>query len=355
MNNVVAVDIGYGHCKGATRTASGELLLHSFPSFSTLATSSSATAGLSQLSSLDILQVQVNNLQFVVGKDSTHFLSHNLPRSRGEDFSMSEQYLALLKGMLWYLGHETIDLLVVGLPLNTARAFSAPLQKRLVGTHAVPNFRMGSRTSGSDDLMVKIKQVMVVGQPIGALTDALAYRPSLSKTAAIVLDMGFNTLDMLGMSDGKPQPQQAHAFTGGVASYIDEVSKSVTEWVRQTNPSIRTEFRISSHLYEKALRDRTPLKTSLGDIDLEPHRWSAEALLDQYMDLVDQQLGNQAEINLAVLAGGGARLIEPAFRRKFPLIKNIIISTDPQFSIVKGFLMLGHSVVTRPASMHANA
>jgi PRTRC genetic system protein D len=189
----------------------------------------------------------------------------------------------------------------------------------------------------------------VIGQPVGALMDACRTMPEITEETAIVLDMGFNTLDLVCMADRKPRSDRSDAFPGGVAGYIDEIARSVNAWVKKNHPDINDELRLPSHHYEKALKENKPLRTGLGPIDLRPHARVAESRIEQYMDQVAAKLGIYSDISVAVLAGGGARLIEAAFRRRFPLVRKVIVANDPQFSVVRGYLNVGESQVTAHA------
>ena len=345
-----AADIGYGHVKTAVKH--GDMIkTDTFPSYVGIASSPTSMAGLAGLAALDVVEVDIRGRRFLVGPDSPKTRTINAERNRDSSYASTDQYMALMLGALHRMRLPEIDVLVVGLPMNTIEANGAELRHRLTGKHLVPAFER----QGHGLTEVVVREVLVLGQPVGALLDASSRDPELQRKTTIVLDWGWNTLDILGIEGGKPRKDRITAFQGGVAGYIDEVAKSVNAWLRQTHPHVREKLRLSAHLYEEALRAGKPLETSLGPIDLAPHIKSASAMVDQCFDQVAAILGEDTgSITAAVLAGGGTKLVnaEAHFRRRFPLISNVIVPADPQFSIVRGFLAAGLKRLQTMQSSH---
>jgi plasmid segregation protein ParM len=342
--SITAIDLGYGHVKFATRGAS-DGPMSSFPSYVGIGTGGTSQFALQGLGRIDVVNVVVNGRQYVVGPDAALVRSTAADRNRDTSYSTSDQYMALMLGAFWQLKQTVIDVLVIGLPMNTLQIHAKTLKEKMLGVHTIPNFMTGNRGDGTDNLVVSVKDVYVIGQPVGALMDVCRTTPEITGGSAIVLDMGFNTLDLLCMENRKPRSDRSDAFPGGVAGYIDEIARSVNEWVKKTYPDITDQLRLPSHHYEKALKENKPLQTGLGPIDLQPHAKVAESRIEQYMDQVAAKLGIYSDISVAVLAGGGARLIENAFRRRFPLVRRVIVADDPQFSVVRGYLNVGESQV----------
>lgn len=340
---VAAVDLGYGHVKYVTRN-DHSLVTGSFASYVSLGHGSGRHAGLEALGSLDVVTVSVGGRQYAVGNDSHLTSTATSDRNRDTHYSKSDQYMSLMLGAFWHMKKTTIDMLVVGLPMNTLGANTTHLKKALVGSHVIPNF-MRRVPADNDNVVVTVKEVVVMGQPVGALMDACRGRPDLRDKASLVLDMGYNTLDVLGMSGGKPRPDRTEAFPGGVAGYLEDVAKSVNAWVKREFPDISDELRLPSHFYEKALREGKPLQTGLGAIDLQPHAKVASARLEKYMDSVAALISSYGDIAVAVLAGGGAYLIEGPFKRRFPMLRNILIPENPEFSVVRGYLTVGEAMM----------
>jgi PRTRC genetic system protein D len=348
MSCIVAVDLGYGHVKVETRSQAGALVRDCFPSFVALG-SDGGSAALESFARLDLLSVQVNQRSYVVGKDSVP--RQTIERNREAAYSQTDAYMALMLGALWHARREVIDVLVVGLPMNTLRTYSKLLKQRLVGRHVIPDFRCGNRGDGRADISVEVRAVVVLGQPVGAFLAACESKPELREETSLIVDMGFNTLDILGMENMKPRPDRIDAFQGGVAGYIDELIKSINSDMKAKFPGIHAELNLSSAKVEQALRDKNAIKTGLGPVNIANHSRQADALLDAYMERLATKLGSYGDISLAVLAGGGATLIERAYRRKFPLTRNVLIAPDPQFSIVHGFLLYAEDKLREAANV----
>lgn len=73
----------------------------------------------------------------------------------GDDYCLSDEYLALVRGALAYMKVATVDLLVVGLPVTIFDMRRVALSKRLCGEHPI--------TEGKT---VAIKEVKVLASPM---------------------------------------------------------------------------------------------------------------------------------------------------------------------------------------------
>jgi hypothetical protein len=80
---------------------------------------------------------------------------------------------------------------------------------------------------------------------------------------------------------------------------------------------------------------------------LSQHRAQADTTIAQYLDKVAGIIKDYGDITVAVLAGGGAKLIEAPFKVRFPLIRNVMIPCDPNFSVVRGFLHIAKTQASR--------
>lgn len=339
---VAAVDLGYGHAK-YSRVRGPEVVFDSFPSFATTGGAASSMANGAGLRELDVVSVNVDGRDYLVGKDAHLIRGASVERNRDANYSASDQYMAMMLGCMWYMQQSVIDVLVVGLPMNTLEKSKEALKARLKGTHVVPEWRTECRDVKIDKTSVEVKEVLAYGQPVGALLDVCAAHPEFQRDNLVVVDVGYNTLDLFGMEDGKPRPDRIAAWPGGVASYIDEVTRSLNAQVRREHPEMREDLRISSHAYEAAIRTGRPLRTSLGDLDLAPHIRTAAPRLEGQLDLLAAKLDAYGDITRAVIAGGGAPLLHEPFKKRFPLLKQVFVPENPQFSVVRGFWQAGRA------------
>lgn len=343
INSVVAaIDVGYGYTKYAVRV-DGAPTEDSFPSFAPTATGAAALGGATALSRLRVMQVDVNNKAYLVGHDSVLATDGRMERLRDAAYCMSDTYHALSLAALAYMRQPIIDVLVLGLPLSTLGTYRAHLEKKYQGRHHLPE----SHTLGIDrtERVVDVRKVLVVPQPAGALMTAVKEAPDLQRTTNLVVDLGYFTMDFLCTNGMSPLPARSGAVEGGMSGFLDELHAAATKDYEKLCPGLLPgEFRMSHHQYERALQGDKILRTSAGDVELGKAIHAASSKLDHYLDMVAAKVGNTDDILHVVLAGGGAELLEPRFKARFPRMRKLHTPKRPQFSIVQGYLVAGSSL-----------
>ncbi len=343
FNPVVgAIDVGYGYTKYAIRI-DGVPTEDSFPSFAPTATGAAALGGTSSLSRLRVMQVDVSGKQYLVGHDSVLATDGRMERLRDAAYCMSDTYHALTLAALAYMRQPVIDVLVLGLPLSTLATYRAHLEKKYVGRHELPD----SHTLGVERAVrgVDVRRVLVVPQPAGALMTAVREEPDLKKTTNLVVDLGYFTMDFLCTTGMSPLPARSGAVEGGMSGFLDELHAAATKDYEVLCPGLLPgEFRMPHHQYERAMQTDKILRTSAGDLDLTKAIKTASSKLDQYLDMVAARVGNTDDILNVVLAGGGAELLQPRFKARFPRMRKLHTPKRPQFSIVQGFIAAGGSL-----------
>lgn len=342
--NVVAIDLGYGHVKAKTSTQS---LV--FPSFVTPVVGDTDVAG-TNFGRADVVTVKVGSRRYTAGKDSELTMTAHMERNRDASYASSEPYLALMRVAFWYLRMETIDLLVVGLPMSTFHSNQKQLVEILEGTHEIPRFQMDARGVDGETTTVTVRKVLVLPQAVGALFSAAAEDQSIRNSRAMVLDLGFHTLDVLCSASMRPLSDRKGAVPGGMAGFIDALQSSLSAEVTADVPTIRGNFSLPSYLYEGALRgSERKIAVSSGTYSLEPHIVNAQSRLIQYLDQASTLTRGYSDMQVAVLAGGGASLLEPVIRDRFPGLRNIVMAKDPQMAIANGYLICGEDMLDRIA------
>lgn len=339
-----AIDLGHGHVKAAMRISSDARIEATFPSF--VGTSSALSQGASSLKDLDVVPVTVNGRQFIVGKDSEKVRHPGADRNRDPGYCTTDEYHALMLGALWTLQRHEIDVLVIGLPLTTLSKHREKLERTFTGEHEVPAF---DDPFGGLRAKVRVKRVLVLGQPFGAFMNSLVRYQHLATEKVLLLDMGYNTLDQLVVSNGTPVPTLTDAYNGGVAGFFDEMASALEREAAETYPDISERLKVAHHVIETAVRSNSAVRTSLGRFDVRKLIEKAQPKLDQYMQAVAAKLGDErSSITAAVLAGGGAHLLKGAFSRQFPIIREVYVDEDPQYSIVRGYLSFGERKAREP-------
>lgn len=344
--NVLAIDIGHGHTKLAWRASDSAIAPVSYPSYALPGT----TLANSRLTSgRKVMEVEADGVSYLVGPDVLEFAGVHAQRDRTDDYALSATHLALARGALALAPFESIDLLLVGLPLTTLDACAGPLSKRLVGVHAVPPY------SGSGHIPIKnrveIKRVEVLPQPLGALVSGIAHNPSIRHHRIATFDLGFHTLDVLISHGIKPNPARSEAVPGGVSSFIDRIQESVVREIRSRLPHLVRPIRVSHSTFEEALQRPSPHPVLIEgeEIELAHHFAQAQAQLEQQVTTALSKTGSLSEIQSFVLAGGGAELLRPVLQRMFTDRRSIVVPPDPQFAVVQGYLRYGERLLREEA------
>lgn len=338
---IAAIDLGYGYTKYALRTA-GAIVEDSFPSFAPTASGTQALGSNGALSKLRVVPVEVNGKKYLVGLDSVMASDGRLERHRDPAYCTTDAYHALTLAALSYMRQPLVDVLVLGLPLSTLGTYREYLEKKYTGRHVIPS----SHTLGieSGPTSVEVKRVLVVPQPAGALIALSHDRDELKATTNLVIDLGYYTMDFLCTSGLRPLPARSGAVEGGMAGFYDELHAAASLDYAKANPDLPGEFRMPHHSYELALQRDRILRTSAGPLDLNKAVGAASLKIDQYLDTVAAKVGNTDDIINVVLAGGGAELLAPRFKVRFPRMRNLFVASRPQFAIVQGFLAAGLTV-----------
>jgi plasmid segregation protein ParM len=337
-----AIDVGYGHTKYVVRSANDEDIEGSFPSFA--ANSNSALGSGGALARLRVMAVEVNNKRYLVGQDSVLATDGRIERQRDPSYCTSDAYHALTLAALAYMRQPVIDVLVLGLPLSTLPTYRAHLEKKYTGRIVLPAPHTLGVTQDRPN-SVDIKRVLVVPQPAGALMTVAHSEPELRKTTNLVVDLGYFTMDFLCTNGLSPLPARSGAVEGGMSGFLDELHAAATSEYEKLLPGVLPgEFRMPHHQYEVALQGDKILRTSAGDLPLKDAVQQASSKLDQYLDMVAARVGNTDEILHVVLAGGGAELLAPRFKARFPRMRRVLTPAKPQMSIVQGYALAGASL-----------
>ncbi|MBF1166224.1 MAG: hypothetical protein HXL68_14435 [Dechloromonas agitata] len=164
MSTVVrAIDVGYGNTKFTSLVTNADIQCGVFPSLAPQASSGhDLAAGLMQRRNTVV--VEVDGVKYEVGKDArlAHDASHG--RVLDPDYSMTNAHMAMIRGALFYMRQPKIDLLVLGLPVNTFEKYSQALTKPVIGKHPVP---LREKSGGLCQRKVKVVNCRDIPQPIG--------------------------------------------------------------------------------------------------------------------------------------------------------------------------------------------
>jgi plasmid segregation protein ParM len=347
---VRAIDVGYGNVKFSFNhlDAFSKVECEIFPSRSPVAGDKSLSAGLVQ--GRDTVIINVRGTDYEVGKgvakaQGTFDESSVLDRV----FCLSDSYLARLRGALYYMmgadkktnapyingGH--IALLVVGLPVSTFRNKELPvkLKEVLTGPHELPDGRS-----------VIVDNVLVMPQPLGAFFE-YAFENGMFETMSeqknLIIDPGFFTFDWL-LSDGLTIiDKRSDSVNRGMSAVIKEIveaAKKKYKWDAETGMLMRM---LDDH-FRDGFEAGKPFVVYQDQIDVKGLLIAGKSVINEAVSALVNNVGDGADIQNIILAGGGAQLYHTAIQEKFPRHK-ILVMGNPVYSNVRGFQLAGEQRV----------
>lgn len=345
-NVVRAIDVGYGNVKFVLEhpDVSGKITCEIFPSRSPVAGDKSLSAGVVQ--GRDTVIIEVNGTEYEVGKGVTKAQgTFDVTAVLDKDYCLSDTYLARLRGALYYmmgvdkkagtkyLNGDRIAMLVLGLPVSTFKNRELPskLKQKLIGTHALPDGRT-----------VVVEDVLVIPQPLGAFYE-YAFEHNMFETMRaqtnLIIDPGFFTFDWL-LSDGltiiDKRSDSVSRGMSDVITAIVEAAKKKHGWGAETA--------MLGRLLDEHFRDGKPFVVYGQEIDIKEFLPSGKVVINEAVSAMVNNVGDGADIQNIILAGGGAGLYQSTIQEKFPRHK-ILVMENPVYSNVRGFQLAGERVV----------
>lgn len=331
---VRAIDVGYGHVKWSDgRDETGEILADRFPSQAPLAVSNEVKAGFAH--QRDTCIVPVNGRNYEVGRAVRMMLGKNQELEQlDEKFALSDGYTARVYGALNYmlptLPARSIDFLVLGLPLTTLNKYSDDLSDRFLGEHII-------NTKGDT---VVVSSCAVYPQPLGAYA-AYLQRPIARHTKppmALIIDVGYNTVDWLTCEGLVINPNKSDAVERGMSGYLREVAKSLIKSVDTAASESELVRLLDRHLIEGS-----PFLLTGKPINLDPHWAAGDAILEQAAQSVRNNVGAGLEIDIIIVSGGGASIYAPWVQQQFRT-HDVIALPQSTLANVRGFQHMGEAM-----------
>lgn len=326
---VRAVDVGYGNTKFVQFHApGGEIGCGLFPSLAPQASAGTdLTGGVFQRRNTVI--IDVNRVRYEIGRDAKLAQDASYGRTLDADFSMTDAYMALVRGAISYMGVPHLDHLILGLPVSTHAQHHAALAKRMIGTHRIPD-------QAGNQIEVAVRSVSVTPQPIGAFFDYTirnnVYGRMRNQTN-LLIDPGYYTLDWVVAHGVKMVNARSGAHSGGMSSILATVGESVGEELGHQlsdfsaiDEAIRTG--VSPRFFGKAK-------------DITEHIRLGKEKARQFVSVLANKVGNGGvDIDNIIVAGGGAEFFRDLIQEKFPN-HELVITEDPVFANVRGFQLAG--------------
>jgi hypothetical protein len=209
-------------------------------------------------------------------------------------------------------------------PANIVVGFPVEVMKDEVRSNEVLNdlrsWIVGTHHFFIDDqeYYITIDKVRVLAQPLGgfyswALNKEGKFKVPLDQANGtnLVIDIGFNTLDLYGLKGMKLEPRYTMGDTAGVRRAAEMLQEYIhTEY----------DVRISRTEANGLLLSASPIFETAGkSIDLTPViNQVLDAATTQITDLCETKVGNGKQFGRVLLTGGGSELLRKRILKHFP-------------------------------------
>jgi len=330
MEKIVrALDVGYGNVKFIRKHSSLDLVpvVDKFPSRAVISNDTDISGGM--LSRRKTVHVEVEGRKYEVGYDVTLAQgTHDETTSLEKNFCTTQPYLARALGAFYYMyddldERKEIDLLVCGLPVSSYTTYRADVQRILTNEFRLPSGRH-----------IKINKVTVIPQPLGAYFYYLAKaNEEFKKGNNLVIDPGFFTFDWLVSKGMLPNTNRSGSVSRGMSAVLKAMAESIA---KKEKTDVSTVFKI----LDDAIRDGVSPRLFGREIDMDAHRDRAKAVINEAITQLISNVGDGADIDNIMVAGGGTDYYIDAIREKFPR-HNILTCRDPVYANVVGFQHAG--------------
>ena len=322
---VRAVDVGFGYTKYVTQVEGNAITCEHFPSVA--AASVTDPAERSWGGSRDTIAVRVDKMFYEAGPDIDLALGNFRPQlPRTDDYLRSPEYLALMRIAMDYMQVDTIDLLVVGLPVGLYAAKKSALERLATGEHPVSKGRI-----------VRVKKALAVAQPQGALVSFAANAGKLGRLRqceSLIIDAGSRTFDWLVTRGMRLVTSRSHSVNRGVHNMLmaiaDEISLDIGEPFRDMEA------------LDHALRKQRPLRLWGKPYMVEKYRPLIEPIAYDAVQSMLASIGHKERFELVVIAGGGSPLFKKAVHEALPLYRLDAVS-EPMYANVRGYQIAGQA------------
>jgi plasmid segregation protein ParM len=331
MNKIVrAVDVGYRLCKYVTSHNGRGIQCDLFPSIAPMASTWDKAEAMGK--KRNTVFIPVGDLLYEVGPDAALALPNYQAHNLDNNYIESDEYLAIQRGALRYMGVPVIDLLIVGLPVSLVLQKRATLIKRLKGVHPVGN-----------DKTVEVKEVRVLAQPQGALVSHVMRVDRSTRVGndrRLIIDCGGRTFDWLVCQGLKVIEKRCDATPLGMYAATMLLAKAISQ-------KLDTQFHDYERL-EDAMKNQNTLQVFGNPFDLTPFMPMAKKIAVDAVTVMMQKVQDGGDIDQIIVVGGSAFFYKDEIKKRFPH-HNIEVMADSVFTNVKGFQLVGSEIVAAEA------
>jgi len=319
---VRSIDVGFRNTKLVVAADERRIECRIFPSAAPTAPRRDLSEALGRKRNTVI--VTVEGIDYEVGPDALLAEKPTPTQTMGNDFCLTSEYLALVRGALHWMQVDRVDFLVVGLPVSSFALRKHELARRLTGPHPVSAGRV-----------VDVHEVKVLAQPHGALLDYVLAIDTSGKARTgrnLIIDCGGRTFDFLVTQGFKIIEKRSDDTKRGMHDVLRTLAAEIGR-------ALRTEYTDYDRL-DFALRTRTQPLIFGQPYDLDRHLTAARKIPEEAVSYLRRYVEDGSDIDNILLAGGSAFFYRDAIRVAFP--RHVIHELpDALYANVRGFQQYG--------------
>jgi plasmid segregation protein ParM len=322
---VRAVDVGFGNTKfitGGSRPS--DFRCQSFPSRAYPSPRDPSKALGSE--GRKTYAIPIGGLFYEVGPDVMLAADAFRATEIHGDYIETPQYLALARGALRMMRLETIDLLVVGLPVAQFAARKTQLEKLMTGRHDLGGGKA-----------VTVHKALAMAQPHGALIDYATQHErveAMEQELSLVIDPGSRTFDWLVARGMKLAHKQSFSVDRGVSNVLQLIADDISQEIGQPYTNFE-----AIDLALRSGKGLTVFQRSYNPARLRP---MVDIIARDAVAAMMRRIGGAYNIQHVILVGGGAFLFRKAVKQAFSS-HQILEVKEPMFANVRGYQIAGQN------------
>lgn len=337
MSVIRSIDVGYGGSKFTVGVKSSEPVCEIFESI--VGVNSPAPQG--DVRPHDTVVSVIDGVRYECGRDGDVVVAKNEGRLEGVEYPRSPQYMALVNAALAYMDEEVIDLLMLGLPNSTYSSLKDALRDSMVGVHKF--LRVNPKTGREEEYQVEVKKVVVVRQALGGLIDVATIDDSkfegLESEDSLIVDVGHYTLDWVYAKGMRPVEKLCDASNGhGASAIYKAIQAKIQSVTGETVDVNKIAARYSSGAPGVKVNGRL--------VEFSNFEADIKGVIRSALQNMLQKVDSSATMDNIVVVGGAAKdyaeVLADITKRD-----DILIPSDPRFSIVRGFQIIGMDINAR--------
>ncbi|HTR24391.1 MAG TPA: PRTRC system protein D [Terriglobales bacterium] len=323
MNSIVrSIDVGFRNTKLVVAADDRRIECEVFPSIAPTTNGRNLSEAIGR--KRNTVSITVEGVDYEVGPDALLAEKPTPTQTMGNDFCLSPEYLALVRGALQRMQVEVVDLLVVGLPVSTFQFRKLDLARRLQGRQPVGVGRT-----------VDVREVKVLTQPHGALIDyalTSGRMDMVRNQRNLIIDCGGRTFDFLVTQAFKVYDQRSDDTKRGMYDVLHVLATEIGQ-------ALHTEYTDYEKL-DVALRTGTQPLIFGQPYDLEPHLKAARKIPEEAVSYLRRYVEDGSDIDAIILSGGSAFFFRDAICAAFPH-HDVHELPEALYANVRGFQQFG--------------